>query len=106
VGLSGVSAIATSGSAAHALALKRDGTVVARGVNTNGQATPPGRFGRGGRHTRRAGSTLVALKADGSVATWGSDANGQLNIPVALPRGYALAASSRTSFLINGPTST
>jgi len=73
---------------AFALALKSDGTVLAWGINTNGQ------LGDGTVTTRTtpvqvqgltdivgvdaAGTHALALRADGAVFAWGSNANGQL----------------------------
>jgi alpha-tubulin suppressor-like RCC1 family protein len=100
-GLTGITAIASSGGAEHALALKSDGTVVGWGANSSGQATVPA--GLANVVALATGTTFsLALKVDGTVAAWGSNVNGQLNLPSSLPRGYQIAGGSRTGFLLTG----
>jgi formylglycine-generating enzyme required for sulfatase activity len=99
--LSSVTAVASSGGSTHVVALKADGTVVAWGNNRQDQCSVPAglenvvAIATGSWHS-------LALKADGSVVAWGYSGNGQLFIPPQLPRGYMLAGSERSSFLISG----
>ncbi|MCI0674091.1 MAG: hypothetical protein L0Y64_26895, partial [Myxococcaceae bacterium] len=81
---------------AHSLALKADGTVVAWGLNFQGQATvPPGlsdvvAIAAGHGHS-------LALKADGTVVSWGNNSDGPFG-PATVPSGLsdvvAIAAGS------------
>ena len=107
---SGVVAIAAGGTSA--LALKRDGTVLAWGNNQSGQlgdgtaptdhSTPVQvvSLGQGGRITAIAsgGSQSLATRSDGSTFAWGNNSSGQLGdgtapadhstpVVVSLPRG-------------------
>ena len=64
----------------HALALKKDGTVVAWGNNVYGQATVP--EGLSDVKVVAAGNShSVALTADSTIVTWGRNNNGQLDLP-------------------------
>jgi alpha-tubulin suppressor-like RCC1 family protein len=75
----------------HTVALKGDGTVVAWGLNDEGQCTvPPGLTGvtqvaAGGYHT-------VALKGDGTVVAWGQRNYGQCFVPYGLTGVTRVAA--------------
>ena len=87
---SGVVAIAAG--ATFALALKRDGTVLAWGNNASGQlgdgtapldhVTPVAVVGLDGRQPIKAiaagGSHSLATRADGSTMAWGNNSSGQL----------------------------
>ncbi|MDB6072488.1 MAG: Alpha-tubulin suppressor [Verrucomicrobiaceae bacterium] len=67
----------------HCLALRRDGTVVAWGMNGNGECNVPANLGP--VKSIAAGSAFsVALLADGTVTAWGSNAQGQLDVPAGL----------------------
>ncbi len=88
-GFDGVSAIA--GGSRHTVALKNDGSVVAWGDNSDGQASvPPSLAGvtaisAGDAHT-------VALKNDGTVVAWGDNFYGQTTVPSGLAGVTAIAA--------------
>ena len=80
----------------HSLALRADGTIIAWGDNSLGQATaPPGlsnvvAIACGGDHS-------LALRSDGTVAAWGSDFGadgmraGQADVPPGLEQVVAIA---------------
>lgn len=74
----GLAAVAAGGS--HSLALKRNGTVTAWGLNTYGQTNVPAGLSNvmavaaGWAHT-------VALKNDGTLVGWGNNSDGQCNAP-------------------------
>jgi len=88
-GLTGVIAIDTRGY--HNLALKDDGTVVAWGLNDNGQCNVPA--GLSGVVAISAGGAYsLALKSDGTVVAWGANNYGQCAIPADLGYVTALAA--------------
>ncbi|MDP3073020.1 MAG: hypothetical protein Q8N18_22190 [Opitutaceae bacterium] len=79
--LTGVRAIA--GGNTHAIALKRDGTVVAWGNNTSSQSTVPA--GLSGVISVAAGGDVSgAVRGDGSVLLWGSNTSGQTTVPAGL----------------------
>lgn len=85
------------------MALKLDGTVVAWGYNSNGQATVPAGLGRvtaiaaGGWHT-------AALQSDGTLAVWGRKYEGQTRLPSGLSSVKALAAGPvNTVVLVGAP---
>ncbi|MGO8697198.1 MAG: protein kinase domain-containing protein [Limisphaerales bacterium] len=77
----------------HFLALKQDGTVVAWGVNNDGQcAIPPGLNGvvavaAGGNHS-------LALKKDGTVVAGGANFFNQFDVPPGLNDVVAIAAGA------------
>ena len=70
-GLNGVVAVAAGGS--HSLALRGDGTVVAWGNNSYGQATVPASLSNVVAIAAGTAHSL-ALRSDGTVAGWGSPA--------------------------------
>lgn len=80
----------------HSLALRRDGTVVAWGSNSNGQCDVPDglsdviAIAGGGDHS-------VALKEDGTVVAWGNNGNGQCTVPTGLSNVVAIAAGGSNS---------
>jgi len=73
-------AIAIAAGGWHTVALKPDGTVVAWGVNDEGQCNVPSdlkniiAIAAGAWHT-------VALRQDGTVVAWGGNASDQCNVP-------------------------
>ena len=94
---SGFSPIAAGES--HSLALKSDGTVVARGKNDQHQTdVPVGLTGvvqvaAGGLHS-------LALKSDGTVQGWGYDGEGEATVPVGLTDVVQIAASVANSLAL------
>ena len=75
----------------HNLALKSDGTVVAWGDNSSGQATVPS--GLSGVVAIAAGDDQsLALKSDGTVVAWGNNDYGQATVPSGLSGVVAIAA--------------
>ena len=89
VALRGVVAVAAG--AAHSVALKNDGTVVAWGNSYRGRTSIPvglsevTAIAAGALHT-------VALKRDGTVVAWGDNSAGLTNVPVGLSGVTAIAA--------------
>jgi alpha-tubulin suppressor-like RCC1 family protein len=98
-GVSDVRALATS-PGATSMALKRDGTVWAWGINTDGQlgegigaptsSVPVKIAGLANIMAIAAASHLLAVNQDGTVWTWGKNSNGELGLdtttPSAVPR--------------------
>jgi alpha-tubulin suppressor-like RCC1 family protein len=85
--------LAIAGGAAHSLALRSDGTVVAWGYNFFGQTNIPVGLSNvvaiaGGEYHS------LGLRNDGTLAAWGDNASGQTNIPVGLSNVVAIAAGS------------
>jgi hypothetical protein len=80
--------VALAAGSIHAVALKRDGTVVAWGWNDQGQINVPADLrdvvavDAGGYHT-------VALKRDGTVVAWGANWYGQADTPAAARSGVS-----------------
>jgi len=73
--------VAFAGGAEHSLGLKSDGTIVAWGINWNGQCNVPEpnadfiAISSGGYHS-------LGLKSDGTIVAWGrNDVYGQCNVP-------------------------
>jgi alpha-tubulin suppressor-like RCC1 family protein len=96
-GLNGVVAIAAG--EGHSVALKADGTVVAWGVNDQGQATVPS--GLTGVVAIAAGSAhSLALKSDGTVVGWGANDNRQSTVPDGLSGVVAIAAGGYSSLAL------
>jgi hypothetical protein len=87
--LSNVVAIAAG--AYHSLALQSKGTVVAWGLNSNGQTNIPSGLSTvvavagGNNHS-------LALQGNGTVVVWGDDNYGQTNVPSGLSNVVAIAA--------------
>ncbi len=104
-GLANVVAISACGAGenggTHVLALRRDRTVAAWGNNANGQSTVPAGL-NGVVAVSAGGFHSLAMKSDGTVVAWGSSVSSQTNVPVALPRGFALASSTRGCFALAG----
>lgn len=65
----------------HVLALKTDGSVVAWGNSTDGQATVPTDLGAGVVGIAAGGNVSGVVKADGTVRLWGNAALGQTTVP-------------------------
>jgi alpha-tubulin suppressor-like RCC1 family protein len=70
-----------------------DGTVVAWGDDTWGQASVPARITRASA-VSAGGNFSVALLADGTVAAWGDGSYGQLDVPVGLSHVTAISAGA------------
>ncbi len=77
----------------HTLGLRWDGTVVAWGLDFDGQATVPDGLTNvvavagGGQHS-------LALQGDGTVVAWGRNNQGQTSVPSGLPAVQAISAGS------------
>ena len=81
-----------AGGAFHSLALRRDGTVVAWGSDTDHQTEVP--EGLSGVTALAAGEEhSLALKSDGTVVGWGRNDYGQVDVPAWLSGVTAIAAS-------------
>lgn len=75
----------------HALGVRADGTVVAWGDNTLGQATVPAGLSNVVDVAAGVGFS-VALRADGTLAAWGDDSHNQTDLPAGLSNVVAVAA--------------
>ena len=93
-GLEGIVAIAGGGQ--HALALRRDGSVVAWGDDEHGQASVPDHV-TGCSAVAAGDSHSLALCADGTVVAWGSNEAGQAKVPSYLTEVVSIAAGYRHS---------
>jgi len=83
----------------HAVAIKSDGTVIAWGTNTNGQATVPA--GLTSAVQVAAGSNhSLALTADGTVYAWGLNTSGQTSVPAGLSGVVQIAAGGDRSMAL------
>lgn len=81
----------------HALAVRRDGTVVAWGSpDTYGEATVPATV-RNVAAAAAGAQHSLALKRDGTVTGWGDNSMGQLDVPAGLRNVTALAAGGYRS---------
>lgn len=90
--------VAVSPSSSHYLALKKDGTVAAWGVNSYGQSDVPA--GLANVVAVSAGNNIsVALKADGSVVEWG-DPQMVSQLPAGLTDLVAISAGSNNILAI------
>jgi alpha-tubulin suppressor-like RCC1 family protein len=92
-----VEAIAAGGN--HSLALLTNGTVVAWGDNSFGQASPPSNL------SNVVGITAgylhsAALCSNGTVVVWGDDTFGQTNVPTGLSNVVAIAAGDFHTFAL------
>jgi hypothetical protein len=88
--------VAVAAGSSHALALKRDGTIVGWGSNGNGQATPP--VGLSNVVAISAGEVhSMALRVDGTVIAWGNPQGGETNVPAGLSNVVAIAAGATCS---------
>ena len=110
-GLSGITAIAAGRD--HALALRKDGTVVGWGSDTMGQTDIP--TGLSGVTAISAGQWFsLALKSNGTVVGWGArDKNhpalfdvGQTTIPAGMSGVTAISAGGDFGLAILGPGGT
>jgi alpha-tubulin suppressor-like RCC1 family protein len=73
------------------LAVREDGTVIAWGQNSYGEATVP--LGLSNVVTVAEATHSVALKSDGTVAVWGDNHDGQLALPAGLSNLVAISAA-------------
>jgi hypothetical protein len=88
-GLRDAQAIAAG--AAHSLALRNDGTVVAWGLDSDGQTSIPA--GLSGVTAIAAGAMhSLALRSDGTVVAWGSNEYGEAAVPAGLSDVIAISA--------------
>ncbi len=90
-------AVALAGGGGHALALKRDGTVVAWGDNDSGESAVPSGLSNV-TAIAADGRLSLALKSDGTVVAWGSNEFGQTSVPAGLSNVVAIAAGNGMSF--------
>ena len=89
---SGYGIVAISARGELAMALKWDGTVIAWGDNSHGQANVPA--GLSGVKAISAGGTFaVALKSNGEVVVWGSNQSHQTEVPAAAKSGIVAIAA-------------
>lgn len=83
----------------HTVALRRDGTVVAWGLDDVGECLPPSGLSNvvaisaGSYHT-------LALKTNGTVVAWGANSHGQTNVPSTLSNVTAVAAGQYFSLAL------
>jgi hypothetical protein len=99
--LANVAAVAAGES--HSLILLDAGTVVARGLNTNGQVTVPA--GLTGVTEIAAGTSHnLVRKSDGTLVAWGDNSYGQTTIPSGIATATRVAAGEKHSLalLANG----
>jgi hypothetical protein len=91
--------IAVAGGAFHALGLKADGSIVAWGLNNEGQCDVPApnadfiAIAGGGHHS-------LGRKADGSIVAWGRNDYGQCNVPAPSSGSAALAVGDYHSLAL------
>ncbi len=85
----------------HVLALKADGSVLAWGVNANGECDIPESGRRNIAAVAAGGSHSLALREDGSVVAWGSNELNQTAVPVEASAGIvAIAAGAYHSLAL------
>lgn len=84
----------------HTLALKTDGSVVARGYGASGQTNVPVEALSGVTAITVELYHSAALKNDGSVVAWGDDAEGQATVPADLSGVIVIAGGSLHSVAI------
>ncbi len=91
--LTPVGAIALAGGAAHVLALRADGSVLAWGVDFSGQ-TDVHAAAQSDVIAIAAGLVQsLALRRDGSVVAWGSNGSGESDVPTAARSGVVAIAA-------------
>jgi alpha-tubulin suppressor-like RCC1 family protein len=100
-GLSNVIAVAAGFN--HALALRKDGSVVAWGDNTYGETNVPPKLTNAVAIAAGFEYSL-ALKADGTVVAWGNNSSGQTNVPVGLANVSAIFAGQSGCAALVGPS--
>jgi len=95
--LANVAAVAAGES--HSLILLDAGTVVARGLNTNGQVTVPA--GLTGVTEIAAGTSHnLVRKSDGTLVAWGDNSYGQTTIPSGIATATRVAAGEKHSLAL------
>jgi alpha-tubulin suppressor-like RCC1 family protein len=77
----------------HALALRRDGSIVSWGDNSYGQSDVPTILRRVTSISAGGGFSL-ALLTDGTVVAWGDQSYGQLDVPAGLENVTAISAGA------------
>ncbi|SFE81662.1 Alpha-tubulin suppressor [Paenibacillus algorifonticola] len=100
-GMRSVKGVQIAAGANHSVMLKADGTVVAWGLNSVGQANVP--RGLANVISVAAGSEhSLALKADGTVVGWGNNSVGETTVPNELAAGgvTAIAAGGGSSLAL------
>ena len=95
--LSNVVSLASGGG--HALALKKDGAVVAWGNNSYDAATVPAGISNVITIAATENESL-ALKRDGTVVAWGNNHDGQTSVPDGLSNVVAIASAGDFSLAI------
>jgi alpha-tubulin suppressor-like RCC1 family protein len=73
------------------VALRQDGTVVARGATNVGQTNVPAELGRA-TAVAAGDAHGLALRADGTVVAWGDNSRGQCDVPAGLTDAVAIGA--------------
>lgn len=93
--------VALASGSHHNLALRRDGTVLAWGLNTSGETQVP--VGLSNVVSIAAGDRYsLALTADGQVVAWGWNSVGQTQVPVGLDDVTAISAGAAHALALTG----
>jgi len=91
--LTPVGAVALAGGAAHVLALRADGSVLAWGADFFGQTEVPVAAQSDVTAIAAALDHSLALRRDGSVVAWGSNGSGESDVPAAARSGVVAIAA-------------